>query len=975
MNRRDFLGKMYCYPIALQSMMGLGRKESGATVSPVRLFDSRLATPIELVLETPLDHLFCFWPPSLLSYEMGGISGAPPYLTSDQSSGWGATHGPPTAICSNGKNLLSVFQVAESPRETGIQLMDLNGKVLKWFSSPFPFDSRLACAMDEKHSYLALQVLWRPPNRLVIEQYDIDGASRGKDLADIPAGDHVATSGRQNGRWQVQVQGMALRDGRLYVPMKLDDKVFQVDSATGKIIQTSSVPAPGGIVNFSGKIYVVSGNRVVSLNEVGSIASTTVSKGLAIDARGQIYVADGGASQQVKVFSQAGKLLRTVGMRGGRPIDGVLDPHSVAVTPDGKTWGTELADDFEVISVWNPDGSRANSFYNMHWSSGQGRLSPDRTELFFGARVQEVEAGLMSDKVDLEHGTWAPYWHLTQTFESMDQRDVLLGYVPNSDHEKVVFRGHEPYLSFEKDMVRADNGKTYLTGGDFSIWLFDPATKKPKLASLLFLHHVAKTENGPYQAYYDQGPSTWLSWADKNGDGKMSLDETVQAINPPLLDHVPKIQNMQLMPDLSVMFLAGIAPQSVNVSRNWFLYRLRPQTVLPSGVPVYDWNKIEVVTELHIPDYSGGDRDPDRAVTRVQLDSMKLANDAVYVRVEPGAKVRRNFSGIDGDGDGWWASRNWRIAPEKFDLKTGNAAWLKLGRRAPAHASPGEMYYPGWGLAGSSHGFDFFADALGQVWAWTDDGLYIGPVYNDNTQTNHYDSNSLFVELTGAYVYDIRDKTYILAGDHGIMVHELKLPALTHIDGGVVTLTADQSGKAIAWDPDGPLPGKKPSYIARSIFDFDKSVLKNTRTIQVDGKLEPTEWSGVAKLPIHEAGKEIGTVQVTFDKTNLYLAYSVRDPNGLKNDGHELPLVPFATGSYVDFDLGPDWSEAGRSQPAEGDVRVVLARIPGASHFQMGFCPIRQDIRRFSPRPATLNPHDIVSPAQQRHFDDISPIP
>jgi hypothetical protein len=39
----------------------------------------------------------------------------------------------------------------------------------------------------------------------------------------------------------------------------------------------------------------------------------------------------------------------------------------------------------------------------------------------------------------------------------------------------------------------------------------------------------------------------------------------------------------------------------------------------------------------------------------------------------------------------------------------------------------------------------------------------------------------------------------------------------------------------------------------------------------------------------------------------------------------------------------------------------------------MGFWPIKQDLRKYQPTP-TVNPMDIVSPAQQRHFDDISAV-
>ena len=69
-----------------------------------------------------------------------GQSGEPPYLTDDLNSGWGACHGPATAICANSKNLLAIFRCTESPRETGIQLMDFEGKIVRRFSGFFPGD-------------------------------------------------------------------------------------------------------------------------------------------------------------------------------------------------------------------------------------------------------------------------------------------------------------------------------------------------------------------------------------------------------------------------------------------------------------------------------------------------------------------------------------------------------------------------------------------------------------------------------------------------------------------------------------------------------------------------------------------------------------------------------------------------------------------------------------------------------------------
>ena len=170
------------------------------------------------------------------------------------------------------------------------------------------------------------------------------------------------------------------------------------------------------------------------------------------------------------------------------------------------------------------------------------------------------------------------------------------------------------------------------------------------------------------------------------------------------------------------------------------------------------------------------------------------------------------------------------------------------------------------------------------------------------------------------------------------------------------------------WDPDGPAPGKKPVYIARAICEHDPQQKKmvNTRTIEMDGKLD--DWAGVQAAEILLDGKPAASLRMVFDAENLYLAYDVKEPNGLRNAGTELPLCPFVSGGYVDFCIGRDWSKPNRDGNAEGDVRVILARITDGApaDYQMAFWPVRKNGK---------NPQTISSPAATRSFADIAPLP
>jgi len=133
----------------------------------------------------------------------------------------------------------------------------------------------------------------------------------------------------------------------------------------------------------------------------------------------------------------------------------------------------------------------------------------------------------------------------------------------------------------------------------------------------------------------------------------------------------------------------------------------------------------------------------------------------------------------------------------------------------------------------------------------------------------------------------------------------------------------------------------------------------------IDGKLD--DWAGVTTGEILLDGKHLADFRMVFDGANLYIAWDVKRPGGLRNAGTELPLCPFVSGDYVDFCVGRDWSNPDRGESLEGDLRVILARITGdpPTDYQMAFRPVWKDGR---------NPQTITSPAATRKFADVSPV-
>jgi hypothetical protein len=428
--------------------------------------------------------------------------------------------------------------------------------------------------------------------------------------------------------------------------------------------------------------------------------------------------------------------------------------------------------------------------------------------------------------------------------------------------------------------------------------------------------------------------------------------------NHPLMERCPRLFGLELQKDLSILMLCLENADP----RQWKVRRLPAREILPSGVPVYDWADLQDVVTLDVPDFKGGDgwKDPLGAF----LFELSSTGDSILTLAEAVAPRPITLGGIDGDG--WWASRNWRRSPMKFDAATGRPAWLKLGRRAPGKTRPGEMYFPN-GICASIDGFVFVTDHMAQMHVWTDTGLYVGRVYHDPTD-GIKDADSIFIELVGGHAYTFDGKVYACTGDHGVSVHELSLPKLVPVDAGTIVVTPELAAAARPWDPDGPTPGKRPVYVARAISEWDPQQRKmvNTRTIAIDGRLD--DWAHVQAADILLEGKPFATLQTVFDADNLYLAYDVKRPDGLRNAGTELPLSPFASGGYVDFCIGRDWSDPGREANAEGDVRVILARITGdtPADYQMAFWPVRSNGK---------NPQTISSPAASRVFADVAPLP
>lgn len=919
-----------------------------------------------------------------LKYEMiVGKSGNPPWRTADGKGDWGGNLGFPSSIVSNAKSVMMTYAAVEDNQITGIQQMDGDGNIQTRYYSFYPWDTRMAAAMDDTNYYLG--ILNTEKKQIEIAVYKL-GEPRGKILVALPTKPHQdVTETRWRGRFEAWLDGVAPTKDTLFASIGADDALFIIDRATGQIRKQVTLSSPHGMAVSNGRLLVVSGNKVLRLTLDGEVEATVVDEGvlkaanaLAVDGAGNFYVSDSGTStvlgsgssagsRQIHVFAPDGRLLRKIGAPGGTPREGRFQENglgnvtSLCMGPDGQTlWVNDIATGFPRTTRWSLDGKLQRQWFGRKLSLFSDVFNPGRpNELLYVSDAFADEPGISAYEMDIAQKTWRPAWHYDTKWADMYQEDVYLSFTHGGNPLSGP-RGKDarwPVFHYASRSFVTYKGRNYFmgTGGndDSPIFLYGP-NQKPRPVALVGNHRSQKRPDGKIESFYDQGPNNWFTWADKSDDGKIALDEIIYTENPTMLTKTSRLNQARLDENLNV-----IMKRFVNEDGKTRLVDsiLPLKELLPNGAPIYDWSQLRDITPLQAPDLTGGD-----GLKKINLYYMPIpieTKDAFYSMVEPSSHQPLTLPGIDGQG--WWASRNWRTKVARFDKTTGKNLWA-VGRRAPGKAENGQMYHPA-ALAGVEGGAVFVTDTLGPVWVWNTDGLFLGHLYN-NFNSGIQDDKTLYGEIQATTVFTDpkTGEIYSIANDTGAHIHEVILPRLTPVSAGTITLSAGQAAQALSWDPDGMAPTEKPTYQA----------YMTTRPMKIDGDFGDW-WLGDNKPQIPNAlvlldGQRLADVRATYDTQNLYLAYSVSAANGVANSGSELPISPFVSGAYVDFSIAPDWNGP-RPDVREGDVRVLLARVHeggAAKDFQRGF---------WQKKAGGINPQTITSPAATVRFDQIAEVP
>jgi len=895
-----------------------------------------------------------------------GKSGNPPYRTPDGKGDWGGCLGGPAAICANSNSVMMVWSCVEDNQITGIQQMDRDGNIQMRYFSFYPWDGRQSGTMDDRNFYLG--ILHADKKQVEIAEYEL-GKPRGRILTVLPTKPHNQGSGtRWSGRFTAYISGLALTTNTLYATIGEDDVLFIIDRATGQIRKQITIAAPHDVKVSQSGLIVQTGNKIVRLTLEGEVERTLVEEGvltnpnaLAVDAQGGFF--SSGAKGQVARFSADGKLLAKLGKEGGATRTGRYDSAAfgwiaaMCLGPqDDSLWVQDINTGFPRTSRWLLDGHLKQEWFTPKldlWAPAVNPAQPD--ELLATYDAFGDEPGIRAYEMDFAKKTWRPGWFYDNTWDEMFAcNDVYLGY-KHGGNPLAGGRGGDltwPTFHYAGRNFVSHNGKNYFmnTGGndDGVIYQYS-ADAKPKPVAMVGYHHVMQRADGKFEGSYDQGPNSWMTWADRNGDGKMSADEITLVKDLPVLAGCNRASGGSLDADLNVHVKL--------FNKNLIL---PPKEILPGGVPVYDWSMVQPAAVLTPPNFTGGDGS--KVVGQVEISGGQ------YAVVNPHPKEKLWLPGIDGSG--WWASRNWRSKLVKFDPNTGQVLWA-VGRRASGIAEPGQMYCP---ISVSGVGGDavFVADALSLVWAWHTDGLFLGHLFKDHhaNESGLPADQELYGEIQSTYVFTHPQtgKIYHIGSGGESRVHEIILPAIQHLASTTVKLSPGQAQAAQPWDPDGVTPTDRPSV---TVWPAPGNVA-GYYPVKVNGDLDGREgWFEHPGMLLLLDGQAVGDLRAMYDAKNLYLGYRVWHSAGPVNSGSELPYAPFVSGAYVDFCIAPDWSKPQRHEVRDGDVRVIVARVSNggleaAGTYQQGF---------WQKHAGGTNSQTIASPAAKIHFDQIIPVP
>ena len=576
----------------------------------------------------------------------------PPWNNGDHASEWLANHTPPDAIAfvpagrapqrkgqpasSQGQVLVGSY-VAEGG--SGVAWLDTEGNKFygqMWIGGVWTGATQIAAdngpnPVPGVYAYTASA--WDNELRLYELQKQIGSAPRDTRMGygdDRPALSPTwKFPGAKGGAWNqagdiVAISGLAARNGLIAVSLPKLNALLFVDGAIRRAVGTVPLAQPKGLAfDAQGRLLALSGANLlcyplsdaacaglrseikVPLATAFPAPTVLIShldhpENLTLDADGAIYISERGDSHCVRVYSAAGKLLRTIG-KPGKPATGRYDParinnpNGMAIDDRGHLWVAE--NDFQPkrVSVWDIKTGRLwRAFYGGPVYGGGGQIDPRDPNRFFYSGM-----ALALDRKTRDSKPTAIYYR-------QDSDPLGMNYDWGGAPQQPIYLNGKTYLT-DCYNLPPTNGIPFAT-----LWTLPSSGVARPVAAFGRANDWKRLKTAPFRSrwpagidpdgkdwWYGEGAKkngTFFLWTDKNEDGKMQPDEIEmrKAITG----------GVTVMPDLSFVLAQlgeGSGPRSA--------VRFAPTGFSTSGVPQYDFRgRTKIVTGTEFPPSTGGEQ-------------------------------------------------------------------------------------------------------------------------------------------------------------------------------------------------------------------------------------------------------------------------------------------------------------------------------------------------------------------------------
>ncbi|HVU52955.1 MAG TPA: hypothetical protein VHL80_19870, partial [Polyangia bacterium] len=610
-------------------------------------------------------------------------------------------------------------------------------------------------------------------------------------------------------------------------------------------------------------------------------------RALATDARGDVYVADWGASHQVKVFDGAGRPLRVIGRPGGAVV-GPYDPQrmnrpaGLAVAGDGRLWVAEDSWAPKRVSVWTEDGALATAFYGPPQYGGGGMLDPrDRSRFYYAGQAQRTGLEFAIDWATGASSLRSIYW--------LDTPDPA---APPGD------TGPETPIWIDGRQYMTDAFNARPTGGPFvaNVWLMRGA-RAIRVASLGNAAAWPLLETPPLRSRWPPGADHrqpfLYAWSDLNADGRVEPEEVT--IAPDWTMSVTLNERLELTTSTTTVYA--------------------PEGFTAAGVPRYDARRGRRQADYKLFESTSGS-----GTVMALRDGWTFSS---------GGPVR----GFRGGAQRWSYPNEW----------PGQQA----GMLSPRPTRPGELMatarmmgrtiVPAAGKVGDVGEIVALNGDKGVVFLMTADGLFVSTLFHDvrlagatwnmpqATRGMRLDAVTLHDEAFWTNVSQTADgAVYLVAGqNHSSVVRVDGLETLRPLAAPGVVVTAAALAEAQRWREAVEL--ERQQRVGRDLLTVP---LVPEGAITVDGDL--ADW-GVdpSWVEVDAPDGPMGRVDaaVAVAGSRLCVAFRTGDARFVDNTG-EAWRMTFATGGGLDLMLGTDASaDPRRTEPAAGDLRLIVTRV------------------------------------------------